>query len=69
MKIDRDRQFLTIDPSLVTGEQFKDIITAVVEAVPDAEMVGDSYSGLVFQQPEVVPEVVPANWIEGEVKS
>lgn len=64
MKYDRERQLLAINPSQLTGEQFKDIVTAVVKAVPDAEIVADPYNGLAFQRPDVV---MPAEWIEGQV--
>lgn len=58
-----ERKFLSLDPGKLTGVQLKDVITAIVAAVPDVEMDTD-YSGLVFSHPDVV---VPAEWIEPPV--
>lgn len=65
MSNDRERFVLTLNPLKVSGSQLTAILTAVVQAIPEAEWSADSYNGIVASLPDVV---VPAEWIEGEVK-
>lgn len=64
MTIDRERLILSLNPSKITGAQLTAILTAVVQAVPDAEWEADGYNGLTVSRPDVVPAGVPAEWIE-----